>query len=161
MARVTGKITIEVEVKADDVLELLEDIKDRTDDMRPVFRWAKAQLELANAANFMTNGLPSGKPWAPLDKDYGTWKSARFPGRGTMVQTGNLFRSLINMNDSAVNVISKDTATFGTNVEYAKFHQYGTTKMPARKIVFTPREFPRELGISMVKYMVLGEDGIV
>ena len=161
MARVTGKITIEVEVKADDVLELLEDIKDRTDDMRPVFRWAKAQLELANAANFMTNGLPSGKPWAPLDKDYGTWKSARFPGRGTMVQTGNLFRSLINMNDSAVNVIDKDTATFGTNVEYAKFHQYGTTKMPARKIVFTPREFPRELGITMVKYITLGEDGIV
>jgi phage gpG-like protein len=161
MARVTGKITIEVEVKADDVLELLEDIKDRTDDMRPVFRWAKAQLELANAANFMTNGLPSGKPWAPLDKDYGTWKSARFPGRGTMVQTGNLFRSLINMNDSAVNVIDKDTATFGTNVEYAKFHQYGTTKMPARKIVFTPREFPREIGITMVKYITLGEDGIV
>jgi hypothetical protein len=33
--------------------------------------------------------------------------------------------------------------------------------MPARKIVFTPREFPRELGISMVKYMVLGEEGIL
>jgi phage gpG-like protein len=64
------------------------------------------------------------------------------------------------MNDSAVNVISKDTATFGTNVEYAKFHQYGTTKMPARKIVFTPREFPRELGINMVKYITMGEDGI-
>ena len=161
MARTTGRITIEVEVKADDVLELLEDMKDRANDMRPVFRWAKGQLEQANAANFMANGLPSGKPWAPLDKDYGTWKSARFPGRGTMVQTGNLFRSLINMNDSAVNVISKDTATFGTNVEYAKFHQYGTTKMAARKIVFTPREFPRELGISMVKYMVLGEDAII
>jgi phage gpG-like protein len=160
MAKVRGRITIEVEVKADDVIELLENMKDRADDMRPVFRWAKGQLELANAANFMANGLPSGKPWAPLDKDYGTWKSARFPGRGTMVQTGNLFRSLINMNDSAVNVIEKDTATFGTNVEYAKFHQYGTTKMPARKIVFTPREFPRELGINMVKYMVLGEGGI-
>jgi phage gpG-like protein len=64
------------------------------------------------------------------------------------------------MNDSSVNVIEKDTATFGTNVEYAKFHQYGTTKMAKRKIVFTPREFPRELGINMVKYMVLGEDAI-
>lgn len=160
MGKVSGRITIEVEVKADDVLDLLDKMKDRTKDMRPVFRWAKGQLELANAANFMANGLPSEKPWAPLDKDYGSWKSARFPGRGTMVQTGNLFRSLINMNDSAVNVISEKTATFGTSVEYAKFHQYGTTKMPARKIVFTPREFPRELGIEMAKYIVLGEDGI-
>jgi hypothetical protein len=58
------------------------------------------------------------------------------------------------------NVIEEDTATFGTNVEYAKFHQYGTTKMAKRKIVFTPREFPRELGINMAKYIVLGEDGI-
>jgi hypothetical protein len=32
--------------------------------------------------------------------------------------------------------------------------------MPARKIVFTPREFPRELGINMVKYITMGEDGI-
>jgi phage gpG-like protein len=160
MARATGRITIEVDVRADDVLDLLENMKDRANDMRPVFRWAKAQLELANSANFLANGLPSGKPWAPLDKEYGSWKSARFPGTVTMVQTGELFRSLINMNDSAVNVISKDTATFGTNVEYAKFHQYGTTKMPARKIVFTPREFPRELGINMVKYITMGEDGI-
>jgi phage gpG-like protein len=156
MARTTGRITIEVEVKADDVLGLLEDMKDRAGDMRPVFRWAKGQLELANAANFMTNGLPSGKPWQPLDKEYGSWKSAHFPGAGTMVRSGNLFRSLTNMNDSAVNVIEKTTATFGTSVEYAKFHQYGTTKMPARKIVFTPREFPRELGVEIAKYLVLG-----
>lgn len=160
MARTTGRITIEVKVKADDVLELLENVKDRASDMRPVFRWAKGQLELANAANFMANGLPSGRPWAPLDKDYGSWKSARFPGRGTMVQTGNLFRSLTNMNDSTVNIIEKDSATFGTSVEYAKFHQYGTTKMPARKIVFTPREFPRELGVEISRYIVLGEGGI-
>ena len=158
MARKTGRIKIEVEVEADDVLELLENMKDRAGDMRPVFRWAKGQLELANAANFMANGLPSGKPWAPLDKDYGTWKSARFPGRGTMVQTGNLFRSLINMNDSAVNVIEKDTATFGTNVEYAKFHQYGTTKMAKRKLVFEPPLFAEAVAQDLSRYVV---DGIV
>jgi len=157
MARTTGRITIEVDVKADDVLELLDDMKDRAGDMRPVFRWAKTQLELANSQNFAANGLPSGKPWKPLDKDYGAWKSANFPGAGTMVRSGNLFRSLTNLTDSTANTITKTSATFGTSVEYAKFHQYGTTKMPARKIVFTPREFPRELGTEIAKYLVLGD----
>ena len=158
MARTTGRITIEVEVKADDVLGLLEDMKDRADDMRPVFKWAKTQLELANAWNFAANGLPTGtKPWKPLDKDYGTWKAANFPGAGTMVRSGNLFRSLTSLTDSTANTITKTSATFGTSIEYAKFHQYGTTKMPARKIVFTPREFPRDLGVEIAKYLVLGE----
>ena len=157
MARTTGRITIEVDVKADDVLELLENIKDRADDMRPVFKWAKTQLELANAWNFMANGLPSGKPWQPLDKEYGAWKSAHFAGAGTMVRSGNLFRSLTSLTDSTANTITKTSATFGTSVEYAKFHQYGTTKMPARKIVFTPRDFPRDLGVEIAKYLVLGE----
>lgn len=161
MARVQGRITIEVEVKADDVLDLLDKMEDRIEDMRPVFRWTKGYLEAANAANFATNGLPTGSQWKPLSADYGAWKAANFPGTGMLRQSGRLFRSLTSLSDSTANIISKDTATFGTSVEYAKFHQYGTTKMPKRKIVFTPREFPRELGISMAKYIVLGEDGIV
>jgi len=158
MARTTGRITIEVQVKADDVLGLLEDMKERAGDMRPVFKWAKGQLESANSWNFMANGLPSGKPWQPLDKDYGSWKSAHFAGAGTLVRSGNLFRSLTNLTDSSANTITKTSATFGTAVEYAKFHQYGTTKMPARKIVYTPREFPRDLGIKIAKYLVLGDE---
>lgn len=161
MARVQGRITIEVEVKADDVLDLLDKIEDRSKDMRPVFRWTKTYLEAANAANFAANGLPSGAPWKPLSAEYGSWKAANYPGTGMLRQSGRLFRSLTNLSDSAANIISKDTATFGTAVEYAKFHQYGTTKMPKRKIVFTPREFPKELGVTMAKYIVLGEDGII
>lgn len=160
MARVEGRITIEVEVKADDTLDLLNKIEDRSENMRPVFRWAKSELEKANARNFAENGLPVGG-WKPLDSKYGAWKSANFPGRGPLVRSGNLFRSLINMNDSAANVITDTSATFGTSVKYAKFHQYGTTKMPKRQIVFTPREFPRDLGKVIGNYIVLGEDGIV
>ena len=161
MPRVKGRITIEVDVKADDVLDLLDKIDDRIHDMRPVFRWTKGYLETANSANFAANGLPTGQPWRPLSAEYGAWKAAHFPGSGMLRQSGRLFRSLISLSDSAANIISEDSATFGTSVEYAKFHQYGTTKMPKRKIVFTPLEFPRELGISMVKYIVLGEDAII
>lgn len=161
MARVEGRITIEIDVEADDVLDLLDKMEERTEDMRPVFRWAKAYLETANSANFAANGLPTGQSWKPLSAEYGAWKAANFPGTGMLRQSGRLFRSLTSLSDSTANIISKDTATFGTSVEYAKFHQYGTTKMPKRKIVFTPREFPKELGINMAKYIVLGEDGVI
>jgi phage gpG-like protein len=161
MARVQGRITIDVEVEADDVLDLLDKMDDRIGDMRPVFRWTKGYLETANAANFAANGLPTGQPWKPLDAQYGAWKARNYPGTGMLRQTGRLFRSLTSLSDSSANIISKDTATFGTSVEYAKFHQYGTTKMPKRQIVFTPREFPKELGVTMAKYIVLGEDAII
>jgi hypothetical protein len=51
MAKVQGRITIEVEVEADDVLELLDKIEDRSKDMRPVFRWTKSYLELSRNWN--------------------------------------------------------------------------------------------------------------
>jgi phage gpG-like protein len=60
-----------------------------------------------------------------------------------------------------VNKIEKLSATFGTDVEYAKFHQYGTTKMPARKIVFEPAGFKRELNEKMVDYVVNGKKSMV
>jgi phage gpG-like protein len=45
----------------------------------------------------------------------------------------------------------------GTSVEYAKFHQYGTTKMPKRKIVFEPPLFAKKLGGDTVSYIANGE----
>jgi phage gpG-like protein len=111
MARVQGRITIEVEVKADDVLDLLDKMDDRIGDMRPVFRWTKGYLETANAANFAANGLPTGQPWKPLDAQYGAWKARNYPGTGMLRQTGRLFRSLTSLSDSSANIISKDTAT--------------------------------------------------
>lgn len=133
----------------------LEGIKQRLENQQVPLRQARAMLAAANAKNFSSNGLPVGG-WAPLDAEYGAWKSRRYPGAPPMVANGKLFRSLIALDGGSMNIVSPKSATYGTDVEYAKFHQYGTRKMPKRKIVFEPVGFAAELGQIMAKWTARG-----
>lgn len=72
-----------------------------------------------------------------------------------MVRTGNLFRSLTNMKGTP-SYIARDVAEFGTAVEYAKFHQRGTFRMPKRQIVFEPPLFARNLAARSADYVANG-----
>jgi hypothetical protein len=54
------------------------------------------------------------------------------------------------------NVITPTFAEFGTSVEYAHFHQSGTTKMAQRKVVFEPRGFSKEIGDAAADYIIRG-----
>jgi len=127
----------------------------RTKLFTPVLVKAKQEIKLANASNFASNGLPVGG-WAPLDPVYAAWKMARFPGAPPMVQTGRLFASLTGATAS-FETMTNTSITVGTSVEYAKFHQYGTTKMPKRKIVFEPPLFAKKLGADAVNWISSGE----
>jgi len=155
MARYT-KVKIEVHEKK--VVLSLDEIKKRGKNFTPVFEEAKLAMRAWNAANFAQNGLPSGSVWNALDAGYGSWKMTHFPGMPTMVRTGRLFRSLSSLQGSP-NVIGTHHAQFGTSVEYAKFHQYGTTKMPKRKIVFEPPLFARRLANTAAAYQTNGKFG--
>jgi phage gpG-like protein len=155
VARVTNRVTIEVKISAEDALDLLDKIDERANDVKPVFRWAQNELERANSRNFGTSGMPVGN-WKRLDAQYAAWKAVNIPGAPRMFATGKLFRSLTNMSAHGVSVITDKSAEFGTSVEYAKFHQYGTTKMPKRKIVYTPKEFSRDFRMKTVDHIVEG-----
>ena len=147
-----------LQIKIDGVnktVERLASIGSRGLDFTPVLLKAKADLLLANASNFTTNGLLVGG-WKPLDASYASWKSTRFPGAPTMVQTGKLFNSLTSQN-AAFSTMTNTSLTLGTNVEYAKFHQYGTTKMPKRKIVFEPAGFTKKVNENAVSWMANGD----
>ena len=124
----------------------------RSKSFEPIFIKAKKRIEAANAANFAANGLPAGG-WAPLDPQYAAFKQAKYPGKPTLVGNGRLFRSVASMT-SSVSSISPTKAEFGTNVEYAKFHQYGTRFMPKRKIIFEPQGFSRETANDAVRWIV-------
>lgn len=134
---------IEIDVDDADAIAFLRRMEDRAGNFRSVFRWAKQELRKANAENFTKNGLPSGG-WSPRTRDY-AWPIMR--------KSGKLFRSLASLNGSP-NEIHSNYANFGTKVEYAKFHQYGTTRMPARKVVFTPIGFAKAVGEQAAKHIV-------
>jgi phage gpG-like protein len=125
---------ITIEVDDSEAQRRLAATQRRSQDLKPVFQEARVILGASNAANFASNGLPVGG-WAPRQRDH-AWPP--------LVKTGRLFNSLANLR-GAPNEINKRNATFGTNVEYAKFHQSGTRQMPKRQIVFEPLGFRRTI----------------
>ena len=124
------RLNVDIDVDDAKVRERLRMMEVRSKNFVPVFERAKTELERSNRENFLSNGLPVGG-WRPRKAVYG-WPIMR--------RTGRLFNSLANM-AGPENVVTPMSAQFGTNVEYAKFHQYGTEKMAKRQILFTPRTF--------------------
>ena len=149
-----SKVIVTIEIDEQNAEKMLERIVKRSKDMRPVWRYAKRKLESSFSQNFLSGGalVPGG--WAPLDGSYSAWKAVHFPGAKKMFLTGKLFRSVSELSDTSVNKINRLSAEFGTNVEYAKFHQYGTSKMPARKIIFEPRGFTRDIAEKVKEHVV-------
>lgn len=139
-------IRVEIEVDAEDAIRSLESMRLRATNFRPLFWYARTELQKSNAENFTANGLPSGERWEPRRGIY-TWPLLR--------RSGRLFASL-SMLRGAPNEINRMDAQFGTNVEYAKFHQRGTWKMAKRQIVFEPPLFAKKLGRVAGHYVVEG-----
>lgn len=144
-------IRVQVKVDTDKPVEALKNIEKAVEDLRPVFRKAEKDLSDIYTKHFTSNG--SGK-WKPLDAEYGAWKSANYPGRPTLVQSGNLFRTIKKF---SVREINKNNARFGTDAKVAKFHQYGTWSMPKREIIFEPPLFARKLARDIADHI---EDSI-
>ena len=144
---------VEIEVDASEVTSLIRRMEQRMLSYRPVFTKARSYLEREYGANFATRGvLAEGSPWAA----YGKWSAeAGQPAR--LVRTGRLMESLTNLR-GAPNDVGIREATFGTNVPYAKFHQYGTENMPAREIVFTPAGFANMLARETVDHIIPDSD---
>jgi hypothetical protein len=67
-----------------------------------------------------------------------------------------LFRSVSNLTKGPVNSISDHEAVFGVVGKIPKFHQYGTENMPARKIIFVPKDFDRDMGKAVARYVTEG-----
>ena len=141
---------VRVEVNTNDAQELLQDVRDRIEDLRPVFRRAKEDLSDIYTKHFLSNG--NGR-WAPLDAEYGAWKSVRFPGAPTLVRSGELFKSIETFSVSEIN---HQSARFGTDAPVAKFHQYGTWSMPKREIIFEPPMFAKKLAKDAEHYIAEG-----
>ena len=138
---------IEIKIDCDnkDAMSRLMYMKLRAKNFRPILEYGRTRLQLANSENFSTGGLPSGG-WAPRRRPE-PWP--------LMIRTGSLMRSLVNL-FGPPNDIDLTSARFGTKVEYAKFHQYGTRYMPARKIVFEPRGFASDLASKAASYVANG-----
>lgn len=151
-----GELDIEIKIEIENLDEVkndLQNIKKRMKDLRPIWPKANQSLKKYMIENFTAQGLPSGG-WRPLDAQYGSWKAANFPGAPLLVRTGGLFSQIMRGPDLDGNLKS---ASFAFSGEIAKFHQYGTTKMPARKILFSPEIWEKEVSEMIQDYIIDGK----
>jgi phage gpG-like protein len=129
----------------------------RSTNFSSMFRWALRQLQDAESKNFASQGHLSGGGWKPLDNEYAAWKLANYGAGGILVREGNLRSSLTNWNArGAIRDVGATSATFGTSLPYAKYHEGGTFKMPARQINFVPRTFADRLARAAGEHVVYG-----
>jgi phage gpG-like protein len=147
------KVTITIDVDGDeDAREYLEDVQDRMKDLRPVWPRLQRSLKAYMISNFTAQGLPSGG-WKPLDAEYASWKVQNFPGAPMLVQSGELFRQV---SQGPKLESGARGARFKFTGRVARFHQYGTEKMPARPILFAPERWVNEVADEVADYIVEG-----
>jgi len=153
-----SELDVKIKIKVrnlDNVKDNLKNIKRRMKDLRPVWPRAHASLKDYMIENFTAQGLPSGG-WRPLDAEYGAWKMRHYPGAPILVKGGGLFAKILQGPDLDGR---PSGASFVFSGEVAKFHQYGTTKMPARKILFSPEVWEKQVAQMIEEYIVDGKVG--
>lgn len=124
-------------------------IKMRMDSFYPVFLKERVYLATAFSKNAQFGGAPSGG-WRP--EKPGPWSAAQgLPAY--LYRTGRLMESLASLRGQNSD-IGRHEATFGTDVPYAKFHQYGTEDMPSRKLIFEPAGFSRKFAKDVKEHSV-------
>lgn len=93
-------------------------------------------------ANFTLKG--SGQ-YEPLQPKYQKTKARMKPSAPIMVYDGRLRDSIVGNTSDSIMKITEFTATVGTSVPYAKFHDEGTKNMPQRKSLFLTKKMVEQM----------------
>jgi len=140
---------IDVSIDTDEAKKLFANIRLRLEGFQLVFEKARLELAAAFSTNMMSSGSLVGG-WA--SEKPGLWSA----GQGlpaVLFQTGALEASLSTLHGQP-NDVGATRAVFGTNLSYAKFHQWGTEDMKSRKIVFEPPGFARKFANDVAEHIL-------
>lgn len=112
-------------------------------------------LESAVREQFDAEGRgPAAGAWRQLSEAYAAWKESAHPGQPLLVATGALRDALtVESSPGALRDYSAAQFNYGTQgVEYASFHQTGTSSMPPRP----PFDFGPDVEREMVRAAAAG-----
>ena len=111
----------------------LERFGERAQDMTPLFRQLVNDFYSIERDQFRSEGSSGSGGWAPLRP---ATVAARGNAHPILTDTGDLRASLTRPSaKGAVSEIGPDGFFVGTDIDYAHFHQRGTSRMPRRRPV--------------------------
>jgi phage gpG-like protein len=104
-------------------------------DLSEPFREIVKDFYKVEKKQFESEGGYGSGGWQPLSPRYAAWKAKKHPGRPLMVVSGLLKESLLGENPYSIENVTPKSMEVGTVVNFAIYHQKGTSKMPARQLI--------------------------
>ena len=104
----------------------LDELAARAADLSPVLEVAASDTRTLIDNSFRQSRGPDGHAWAPLTAE--TMKRRR-QGRNRRARKGSILYDTGRLKDSIESTHTKSVLEFGTNVEYAAYHQFGGGRM--------------------------------
>jgi len=125
---------ITIDVNSQPVQAALNELLNRMGDMTPVMNDIGGMLEARVQTRFETETDPLGSAWAGWKPSYGPASGGTRPtntnGNSTILDLyGDMLNSLSWRADA-------QSVTVGFGVPYAAYHEFGTSKMPRRGLLF-------------------------
>jgi phage gpG-like protein len=114
------------------------------EDLTPLWDEFDETLQEITKEQFETEGHDT---WLPLAQSTDDQKSAHGFPLDPLIRTGLLFDSFDPL------VYGAQSFTWGTDIEYAEYHQRGTPRMPQRKVIDLRVEDRQKLEQDMVFYV--------
>jgi len=114
----------------------LHSLATRIGDPQPALERMRQTLAHGEAEVWSSQGAAIGQHWPPPADP------ARKIDSRLLVATGALRNSLTS---PATGQVTEMTLSFGTDVPYGRFHQFGTSRMPARPFMGMPPDAQRQL----------------
>lgn len=123
-------VSVSVKVTGDKrTIDKLRKLKvDLTDFSSEMNTLGKYFIQFFGRDVFVTEGDVFGEQWPRLSANYEFWKRIKYAGRGILERTGTL-RQGYEMQSG------KDYVRIFNDVPYAKYHQFGTSRLPKRTLM--------------------------
>lgn len=128
---------------------------DNIGDASGVWRKLADRFAALNRRQFATEGASGSGGWAPLSPKYAAWKSTHYPGKPILERTGALRESLTER-PFGVEVITPTGMVLGSGIDYGRYHQAGTSRMPQRRPVELPEGERRQWVNLIQRFIVTG-----
>lgn len=130
-------MAVEVYFEIDGDVQLARSISrfsENVKDLRPAF-WNITKLFWnIEKQQFDTEGGHGSGGWQALSPKYEEWKARNYPGKPILQRSGRLMQSLTGQTGDTVKQMEPLLLRLGTSVEYAIYHQQGTSRgLPKRK----------------------------